>query len=316
MPNDQTNSFHHYVPKFLLEYFAVNNKFWVYDRDKKEYRQQTPKSTAGEKGFYTFNTKDGEKLDNLEKMFTQIEGKASSVIKKLVEGQSKISFYEKTDLAVFVAALYLRIPDNIESTQKSFSLMTKKIMSFTNSNRQYFDKMVTDIEAKEGKGFLGDKEKLQKMLVEEDYDLHFPKEYALRAMAESLTTLIRYFVQMSWYILIAPPKKAYLISDKPAFTFKTALPTNFYDQGIGVLAPSCETQVVLTPKISIYLSQEHSPKFVEIIESSADMVDELNKRIAICCHRYLISHSYDLLYKWVEKTKLKDRGQYHQVRVD
>jgi len=316
MVNDQTKSFHHYVPKFILEYFADNNKFWVYDRDKNEYRQQTPKSTAGEKGFYTFNSKDGDKLDNLEKMFTKIEGKASVVLKKLVGGQSTISFYEKTDLAVFVAALYLRIPDNIESTQKSFSLLMKKMMSYTHSNRQYFDKMVADIETKEGEGFLGDKDELQKMLVEEDYDLQFPKEYALRAMAESLDPLIRYFVQMSWYVLIAPPKKAFMISDKPAFTYKTASGMNFLDQGIGILASNCETQVVLTPYISIYLSQEHSPKFAEIITASADMVDEINRRTAICSHRYLISHSYDLVHKWVDKIKLQGRGQYHQVRVD
>lgn len=316
MKNDQTKSFHHYVPKFLLEYFAENNLFWVYDRKNNEYRQQTPKSTTGEKGFYTFNTKEGEKLDDLEKMFAKIEGKASLVVKTLVEGKTKVSFEEKVDMAIFIASLYLRIPDSIKSSQKSIGLMTKKIMSFANSNKQYFDKMVTEIESKEGKGFMGDKEKVRKMLIDEDYDLEVPKEWALKTMAESLNDLFRYMVQMKWMILIAPPKKSFLISDKPAYTFKTKQSNNFYGQGIGLLAQDCETCVVLTPKLAIFLSQDHSPHTVDIFQPPPDVVDTINSRTTVCCHQYLVSQSYELLHKWVEKTHLKDRGQYHQVRVD
>lgn len=312
--SDQTKSFQHYVPRFILEHFSENGKLQLYDRDKKEYRSQSPNRTTGEKSYYVFTDKKGKKNDSLEKMFSVIEGTASLVIKKLVE-ERKLDLQGKAELALFIAALYLRVPESLKRSEDMATKMTKEIMSRSAAFDKHFDYVMDQIEKKQGKKIKPKMRKdIQKTFIEKDYDMKFPRGYIFTTMLKNLEEIYKIMVQMEWLIIKAPDRKSFISSDHPAYTFNPR-PEGFWGSGIGLLALNCETVAILTPKIGIYLKQKRKPDSIRFIEGNLELVDNLNFRTAITSSRFVISRDEPLLKKWIEKTQLDERGPYSAVSV-
>ncbi len=315
MSSDQTKSFQHYVPRFLLEYFTEGGMLQIYDRKRNEFRSQPSNRTAGEKSYYVFTDKKGKKNDELEKMFSVIEGTASTIIADLAEGKISLDMQGKAELALFIAALYLRVPESIKRSTDLATEMTKEIMSRSVRFDQHFNDVMDKIEKKEGKKItLKMRKEIQRSFIEKDYDMKFPKGYLLGTMLKGLEEFYKIIVRMEWIILRAPERKAFIGSDHPAFTFNPK-PEGFWGSGIGLLALNCETFVILTPKLAIYLKQERKPKSIKFITGSPELIDNINFRTVVTSSRFVISHSDILLRKWIGKTKLNERGPYSAVKV-
>src|SRR5215469_9766851 len=122
---------HHYIPQFYLEGFAHENES-LHLLDKKAssqeqmYRQSSVSAIAFEKKLYTYRTKDG-KTDTLEQKFSEIEGKAKSVIRKLSQ-REEISEQERGDFAFFISLLYVRTPASKNESLNAQTAMMEKIM--------------------------------------------------------------------------------------------------------------------------------------------------------------------------------------------
>lgn len=315
MTNQQLKSFQHYVPRFLLDYFTSEGLLWVYDRELKSYRTQSAKSTAGENAYYVFAKKDGELSTALEEMFSQIEGVASSLIKDLASGKNNLDLQGKADLATFLSALYLRVPNSLKRTEEMSVKMTKEFMSRATRFDPHFEKGMGVIEKKLGKKLSKkQREEIRRTFIEKDYDLRFPKEHMLKSMMQMFQEFYLIFAQMEWTILRAPKNKAFITSDNPALTFNIK-PEGFWGSGIGILALNCETTAVLTPELAIFLSQKHNPDGIEYLTASPQLIDNINFRTAICSSRFVVSHSEPLLKKWVERTHLDKREPYISVDV-
>lgn len=310
----QTTSFQHYVPRFLLDYFSDDGLLWVYDRVKNEFRKQPPKATAGEKAYYVFTDKKGKKHDTLEKMFSQIESVGSSIINDIVRGKDTLTMQEKVDLATFIAALYLRVPESIKRSEDMATQMTKELMSKSVMFTEHFNKEMDEIEKKEGiKVTPKQRENIQRTFRDKDYDMVFPKGYLLRTMLSNLQEIYKLMVQMEWIIIRTPKDKTFISSDHPAFTFNPR--PEGWGSGIGLLAQNCETIVILTPKVGIYLSQKHNPEEVRAITGNPELIDNFNFRVAVVSSRFVVSHSEALLRRWIDRTKLNERGPYSRVKV-
>ena len=65
---------HHYLPQFYLRGFSREDRLWVYDRYKNEYRNQTPKNIAVERDYYTVTDENGGKKTDIEKFKTYFYG--------------------------------------------------------------------------------------------------------------------------------------------------------------------------------------------------------------------------------------------------
>ncbi len=311
--NLQLKSFQHYVPRFLLEYFSSDKLLWVYDRKLNQFRNQSAKNTAGEKAYYVFTQNDGEQSAALEEMFSEIEGVASRLVKDLDVGKQNLDEQGKVDMATFLAVMYLRVPNSFSRTETMSMKMTKEIMSRTAKLDAHFDIIIDEIERKEGKMISKkQREDIQKTFVDKNYDLRFPKEHMLKSMIQMFNEFYIIFAQMEWIIWEAPKNKAFITSDNPAFTFNVK-PEGFWGSGLGILAPNCETTVVLTPKLCIFLSQERNPDSIKYIKATSKLVDNINARTAICSSRFLVSHNEALLKKWVRRTSLVKRAPYLSV---
>src|SRR4030067_1134734 len=100
---------HHYIPQFFLKGFSEDGKkLWVFDREKKEFRQESILRTAFQNKFYTYQVKGKE--ENLEGVFSQVESLAKPILEKVTGGE-EINNQEKADLAMFLAIMWVRVPD-------------------------------------------------------------------------------------------------------------------------------------------------------------------------------------------------------------
>lgn len=313
--NDQINSFGHHVPRFVLRYFLDGEKVHIYDRKNNSYGEKSPKSIAGEKAYYVFTDKQGNKNDALEKMFTQIETHAAEIVRDLHQGKKSITEQEKADLGMFLAAQYARVPEALKKSEKMSVEGAKEIMKRAILIDPHLDESFQAFEKKMGIK-LSDKEKeeYKKTLVDKKYDVKFPKEHMLKTMIELMREFYLIMAQMEWIVFFAPEQKAFISSDNPVYTFNSR-PEGFWGSGLGLLAPNCETTAVLTPKVTIYLSQKHNPSVVKFYKAPRELVDTLNGRTAICSSRFLFSHSLPLVRRMVERTKLWKRLAYSQIKV-
>ena len=99
---------HHYLPISYLDGFTKDDKLWVFDREKREYRQQHPINTALVKNLNTYTDHSGE-TQTIEPELSAIEGSTKVILTKL-EGKQPISAIEKQTLSLFVSLLWIRVP--------------------------------------------------------------------------------------------------------------------------------------------------------------------------------------------------------------
>src|SRR3972149_6577246 len=96
---------HHYLPQFYLEGFCRDDLLWVYDRDEKEYRQQTPQNTAVQKYYYSFENDNGERDAEVEGLLSLVETYTKPIIDK-INNRESIDGNEKETLSIFIGFLY------------------------------------------------------------------------------------------------------------------------------------------------------------------------------------------------------------------
>jgi hypothetical protein len=110
---------HHYVPRFYLRRFAVeNDRFWVWDKHTGKVFETTPYSVAAEKHFYGAPNLIGTKHDPLiiERQLSELEGNASRITSvwidtfDLLEPRDRfpLSLDDRRQMSLFISVQLLR----------------------------------------------------------------------------------------------------------------------------------------------------------------------------------------------------------------
>ena len=125
----------HYVPRFYLENFTDSNRrIWNYEKGSGEISSLSVNDTAVEKNFYSFKLYD-EYDDQIEKWLSFIEGKASKVFDRVINGDP-LKGKDRADFSIFLAAQYVRSPSFLrtfaEMKGKMFDSATRSIISDEN----------------------------------------------------------------------------------------------------------------------------------------------------------------------------------------
>lgn len=308
--SDQTKAKHHILPKMYLENFTTGGHLWLYDRKRNEFRKQPAKVTTLERAFYTATDKHGKELDDIEKIFSQIEGRGKPVIEQIIKGVKPITAQQKMDLSELLATLAFRGPESLRRTQRSSEAMSKEVMARVVSLEPYFQQSMDKFEKKIGKKLSPEERKnIQKSFKEKNYDLVFPKEHMLQMMLSYVEEFSVIYYQMEWNILIAPKSKAFITSDIPFYTVNTKPEErDFWRGGIGLLAPNCKTFAILSPNACIFLDQKRNPEGVLRYPAPSYLIDAINCYTAFSSSELLIAHNEALLKSIVKKTKIEGKG--------
>jgi hypothetical protein len=171
----KTTGFHHFVPRFYLEAFldplSLGKKnfepyLWVVDVRSQKIRKKSPQNIAGQKGFYdmqaTLHRPDG----TFEKLYSQIEGPATPIIRKLLDGNIVLTDDEKKSFLRFICfqktrgqnirqemTKILQDDDTYRSKRHSHSQMLDKLKRRTNYPEileGFIERVETDIMIRRG----------------------------------------------------------------------------------------------------------------------------------------------------------------------
>src|ERR1041385_4598633 len=97
---------HHYLPRSYLRGFCSDGRLWVFDREKKQFRRQTPNSIASKTGYYAVPMADGSLNEGAERILMLAEDQAKPAIEKII-ALEPITDTDRQALASFIALMYL-----------------------------------------------------------------------------------------------------------------------------------------------------------------------------------------------------------------
>lgn len=140
---------HHYIPQFYLSGFTKtssnNGKLYVFDKDRQNSWDSSPKNAAYEYDFYAI---DGIGTDDrmfVEKELSNLEGNWSSVLRWVIENESIPSDESFDELMMFMAFMYSRIPKirNITNdfTDKIFRSIDNQMIDTPEQQKQFSQKL-------------------------------------------------------------------------------------------------------------------------------------------------------------------------------
>lgn len=297
MPN--TAKRHHYIPQFFLKNFSDNNKdLWIFDRVKKEYRNQSTRKIASENKFYTYISKGRE--ENLERVFSQVEGLAKPILNKITN-KEKITPQEKADFSMFLATLRVRIPDFKKWTEEGAEKMYKKRNKITFSNRSYVEGLIKKSGKKLNKKEIDD---LMSFATDEErYGVKFPPNYWIKIMLRMSLDVTDLFIDKDWEIYHFKKKYALITSDNPVVLVPPKNPHPFY--GYGLATPGTRVVVSVAPNTCLVMGElNKNPTVVGTESDNKNLTKWISRITAANSDRFVFSPFKDKLEKLVKDTKI------------
>lgn len=288
---------HHYLPKFYLNYFTDDfDKFWVYDRQRNEYRIQTPINTAAINNYYSIKDKNEKKNNEIEQMFSSIERDVKPIIDKLAFCE-KINLNEKSKLAIFIATLEMRTPAFEKDYNYAFEKTMNKILKMHHSESQ--DTL--------------------EFMKKHDVKIVPNRNLSLQAMMDQLNEVAHFFMQMDWVVFLHNKKTFFVTCDNPFFLYP---PVDFPKQsfyGYGLLTPGASKYIPLTAKTAITMYDVRSDKkagnvFYKMIDDRKS-VRLMNCDIAANTERFLIGKDKGMLERIVKITKIDTYKKSRNIQV-
>jgi len=298
---------HHYLPQFYLKNFCKNGFLWVYDRNNNEYRQQTPINTAVKKKYYTITGPDGRSHNEIEAVLANIEGETKHIIEKINEKKS-IDLEEKCILAIFIAFLYVRVPE----FEMEINELTEKFLKRYNisiiPNEKEAENIIKQFAKTKDQENLSPKKMLD-FVKNENYDIKVPREHSLRLMYFLAREFPIIFIQMDWQFWYSSKSSLFITSDNP---FIVISPQN-YNGPYGIGTKGAKKLIPLNQKICLVMCDKGDNMINRNLSSKE--VRSINCLIAMECDRFLISQDKSLLGSLVKISKIDKWWKKSRVKL-
>ena len=302
---------HHFVPIFYLNNFCnKSGLLWIYDCNKKELRQQTPKNTTVQRNYYSFVGLDKKKHSEVETFLSGLEGNTKPIIDK-INNKEIIDLNDKLILTAFISLLHSRVPyfekQHDEIIDKCFKIYNKIIFS----NKENTQKLIEQFTKNKEENSVSP-ESIMDFVKKEQYTIKVNKEWTLESMFDMARAISIYLFQMDWYFYYSS-KSSFITSDNP---FILVPPSDYREKGIyglGVLVPGVRKIVPLAQKVCLVICDKGDK--IEKINISSKEVREINCHIAKDCDNLLISKDRILLKRLIKITNLNKSKVNSRVEV-
>jgi hypothetical protein len=296
---------HHYLPQFYLRGFCRGNEFWIFDREKGQFRLQTPVNTTVQTDFYSFRQQDGSIDPKPERFLATVETIAAPAIAKADEG-GFLSLEEQQAISLFAALQMVRVPD----FEKRHEELRRGILERLGDNAV----PVTDQALRDARSIVLPDEagprfsayELVQGLRQLENDPDLGHNDFLRMIFPMATKLSHLFLLMSWVVAHAPSGIPFITTDCP---FQKAPPPNYDPQGLvgyGIGTPGAVKLMPLSSRSCLLILDEGNTFGHAAI--SAETVHEINLRLAVACDNYLIAVDEQLARDLVKESGI-DRSK-------
>jgi len=291
---------HHYLPQFYLEGFCRDGLLWVYDKDKKEIRQQTPINIAVQKYYYSFENDDGERDAEVEGLLSIIETYTKPIIDK-INKRDDIDETEKETLSIFIGFLYSRVPrfetNYNDNKERILRHMNKIIFADEKRTEQILRKYERDTGIKID---VSAKELSEFALDDDRYTIEIHRNESLKMMLNLCKKLPIYFVQMDWLFLFAPRNSSFITTDDPLVLIPPRdLPDN---APYGIATKGAQKFVPLSQKVCLAMFDRGDK--INFREAYREEVRGINLSITSRSDRFVIARDHALVKNVVEAVGL------------
>jgi hypothetical protein len=209
---------HHFVPRFHLKRFVDPTQkrelIWVYERGKQEPQLRSLDHVAARKDYYAFKTEDGQKSHALEDVLARIEGATAPILRRLGEGDRKLTADERKVFATFLSLGVLRTPKFRSDVEQ---LVVESVTDFSMklaSDPVKFAESVKSAEEALGEN-LGNPEELREALLNGSVKITSNPEYSLQAMFQDSFEHAAMIDSMIWSFREADEDTTLVTSDHP-----------------------------------------------------------------------------------------------------
>lgn len=124
---------HHTVPKFYLRRFAKNNQVRVRSRDLTRSFITSVENASVRSHYYTLDVSDGERSTAVEKMLSEVEGRAAAVMQGLDRGQLPTGA-ERDAFAFFLALQITRTQSQRNALDEMATAVAQRLLEIAPSD--------------------------------------------------------------------------------------------------------------------------------------------------------------------------------------
>ena len=291
---------HHYLPQFYLEGFTERGTLWVFDREKREYRVQTPRNTAVISHYYSYEGEEGKLETELETALARIEGETKPIIEKLAIDRKLISARERQVLSLFIALLRMRVPDFEKEVGELMDTMLKKINRIVFATEETTEAVLRSIEEETGERLDASPEDLMRLAAEENYELMNPRVRSLALIFSLADDLAKVIYDLDWIVLFAASGADFLTTDNPFTIVPPPKHLRMPHRGVGIVTPGAEKYVPLTR--TCLLAMLGPGGRLGFFDFSKEQVETANMNNATNCDRFVIGPDKETISRAVTAT--------------
>ena len=303
---------HHYIPKFYLEGFVDSrNKpyLWVYEKGGNSIVKASAKDIAVEKHYFSFLDAQGERdSETLENALAEIEGKVSSVFKKIFN-EELLSEEDRAIFASFLALMMTRVPNFRNNIATTLESIIKRINLMIASHKKGFAGSIRRFEQNTGTQIGMPVEELRQFILDDSkYEIKANPQFSLGMAFSNLDRLTRVFFDMKWTFIKATGDYKFLSGDNPLYYCDpTHDPHSFY--GVGLANKNVEVTLPLSSEVALFSSRQGHSGYAQ---GKNAYVKDINKRTILAASRFVfVSEKSDTINKLVQKCK----GSAPKMRV-
>lgn len=282
----------HYIPKFYLAGFCRDGEsLWIRDGEKKLTRSDRPENTAAINHYYSID-KDGQRDNSIEKGFSQLEGRAVSLIGSLVDGK-QLPQESKDDLSLYAAFQWTRVPDFQRSVEKVAEHFLRQHMKMMFRNEEDVRKSLDEFAKETGQTVGVEPAKMLELFQGDGLNVDIKRILSLEMMLKQAEPMANYFRQMNWVILHAEGNCSFVTSDNP---FILVPPENFPRntwRGCGIITPGSRKILPLTQSCCLMmLDQGTAMVHHKVIKRD---LRNINRNVALRISRFLFGRDETLI---------------------
>jgi hypothetical protein len=304
---------HHIIPQMHLRHFAGHSPkghVWTYDTKSDEPRSATTENTAVETHFYSVQMEDGSMNTLMDDYITDVEGKAASIYRNILDGKIPGEGQEKADFSTFLAIMYFRTKAMRKMSAGLYASLLQLKTHATAIHDGAFETSIRRLEQETGKKINEETKKKvrQDMIDPSGYYVDVPKEHTLIGM-QGADKLMKLFFDMKWSV--AEAKNSFFItSDNPITHRITKEPKHPFLSPNGFTHKDSEVTFPLSTKRILILNWKESIN--HIFEIPRDYVNAENDWRAANSDQYLYSH---IKHKKIMRLAKKHQDQRPKMQV-
>lgn len=296
---------HHYVPAFYLASFTRlrkrDDQFAVYDRDKNEFRTQTPDGSAHQRFYYATEGKLGERDLSIERFLGELEGASKPLIDKL-ENEVAIGDDERGTLALFFALLHTRVPQFERSLNEMADLTQKTINRIRYPTVEEVRVAMREIDRERPFPSSATPEEAFEMLTGDEFTFAPHRNDAIRMMLRMAIEIGEVFNQFTWHIVHTEPDSQFLTIDAPVVLLPPPEWTG--ERGYGFVTPGTMTMIPLTARCALFMENAGAAMDHRVMPDEGVHIN--NRAMVSHSERYVFGRDRSYLERVVTESRLPE----------